>query len=75
MTLGSIMSIVGGRAMAMYGIFAICMGSYEAFSFDKSILKNYYKEDSMEYMTQMSCFDGSEDENRSRMRTQLLLSN
>ena len=55
--------------MAMYGLFAIFIGSYEAFSFDKSILKNYYKEDSMEQMNQMSVLDASEDENRSKMRT------
>mmetsp|Transcript_26015 Transcript_26015/g.34817 ORF Transcript_26015/g.34817 Transcript_26015/m.34817 type:complete len:85 (+) Transcript_26015:290-544(+) len=46
-TFGSIIGVTGGRVTGLLGIFAILMGGYQSFSYDKSSIKRFYSEDSL----------------------------
>ena len=71
LSIGGILGTVGARAISLYGLFAIAIASYESFSFDKSVLKSFYKEDTLENFTDAT--DIADDDYRARMRNQMHL--
>jgi len=56
MTCGKILSTVGGRTTALIGIFSSLLGSYESFSYGKSVIKSFYHEDSLQNFESMADF-------------------
>jgi len=71
---GSIIATTGGQASGLIGIFAIVIGSYQGFAYDKSSIKRFYREDSLEAF-EMNTFDDDDDDGsgtRPAMRKQML---
>lgn len=65
------MGTVGARAISLYGLFVIVIAGYESFSYDKSVLKSFYKEDSMK--NHEDAQNTASDDYRGQMRNQTLL--
>ena len=71
LTIGAILGTVGARAISLYGLFVIVIAGYESFSYDKSVLKSFYKEDSMK--NHEDAQNTASDDYRGQMRNQTLL--
>ena len=74
-TFGLIIATTGGQASGLIGIFAIIIGSYQGFAYDKSAVKRFYRENSLDDFRTVSMAGEDNCEIRSKMRTEMTRSN
>ena len=69
------MATTGGQASGLIGIFAIIIGSYQGFAYDKSAVKRFYRENSLEEFETAHLHDDDQCEIRSKMRNEMTRTN